>query len=262
MHLVYGLGLGFVFGVIGSFLILFIIFKSSLRPSFVPKVEGAAEISASRLISQGGKFFNYEKNIVLNGELNGSFDEVSPPAFGIRGLILSKSLRGVFIIDSGKVNFLEEGKKYKGYELIRVGKEGAEFRKGEKSFFLRFEPVKGSTNLTKTAEVASIPKEVVINRREIESITKDPAKMFTQIRLVPYIKNGKTEGFIFEWVKPGSLFHRLGIRRGDILVSINNLTITSGEDAFRILQMIRNEPNLKVVLIRKGKREEIDVRIE
>jgi len=86
--------------------------------------------------------------------------------------------------------------------------------------------------------------------------------MFREIRLVPFVKNGRTEGFIFEWIKPGSLFYKAGLRKGDILISINNMSIRSGEDAFRLLQVLRNEPSLRVVVLRNGQRKEIKVRIE
>ncbi|HIQ31345.1 MAG TPA: PDZ domain-containing protein, partial [Aquifex aeolicus] len=93
-------------------------------------------------------------------------------------------------------------------------------------------------------------------------ITRDPGIMFREIRLVPYVRGGRTKGFIFEWIKPGSLFYRAGLRKGDILLSINNRTIRSAEDAFRLLQLLRNESSLRIVLLRKGQRREINVRIE
>lgn len=101
-----------------------------------------------------------------------------------------------------------------------------------------------------------------ISRREIERLTKDPGIMFRELRLVPYVRNGRTEGFIFEWIRPGSLLHRAGLRRGDILLSINNNTIRSGEDAFRLLQILRNEPNLRILVMRNGVRKELKVVIE
>ncbi len=105
-------------------------------------------------------------------------------------------------------------------------------------------------------------QEFRVSRREIERITKDPGVMFREVRLVPYVKGGKTEGFIFEWIKPGSLLYKAGLRPGDILVSINNNTIRSGEDAFRLLQILRNEPNLRVQIIRNGHRRDLFVRVE
>ncbi len=102
----------------------------------------------------------------------------------------------------------------------------------------------------------------VIQKRDIESVTADPGMMFRQIRLVPYVQEGRTVGFLFEWIDPQSIFSKVGIQPGDVLVSINNQSIRSGEDAFRILQVLRNESSFKINLIREGKSIEILVRIE
>ncbi|RUM30039.1 MAG: type II secretion system protein GspC [Aquifex sp.] len=262
MMIIYSLGFAFSLGVVASLLISFFLFKESLKVHFVPNVREEKEISAVSVAKSFEKFFNYTEEINVKRSKSIS-ESISAPSFKIKGLILSDSVEGVILLDGKKYVFLEKGKNYKGYTLFKVKKDRAIFRKGGREFEIPFklEKVKeGKISTQRTYDFSQ--REIVVSRREIERITKDPAKMFTQIRLVPYVRGGKTEGFIFEWVKPGSIFHRMGIRRGDILISINNMTITSGEDAFRILQMIRNEPNLKVVLIRRGKREEINVRIE
>ncbi|HID66472.1 MAG TPA: type II secretion system protein GspC [Aquificaceae bacterium] len=260
--IIYAIGFAFSSGVAVSLLISFFLFKESLKVQFVPKVREEKEISAVSVAKSFEKFFNYTEEIKVKNSKPTS-ENISALSFKIKGLILSDSLEGVILLDGNKYVFLEKGKDYKGYTLSRVKKDRAVFRKGGREFEIPFEPEKMKEGKISTRRTYDFPqREIVVSKREIERITKDPAKMFTQIRLVPYVRGGKTEGFIFEWVKPGSIFHRMGIRRGDILVSINNMTITSGEDAFRILQMIRNEPNLKVVLIRRGKREEINVRIE
>ncbi|HIP43043.1 MAG TPA: type II secretion system protein GspC [Aquifex aeolicus] len=262
MMIIYSFGFAFSLGVVSSLLISFFLFKESLKVHFVPKVREEKEISAVSVAKSFEKFFNYTEEIRVKSGKSIS-KSISAPSFKIKGLILSDSIEGVILLDGKKYVFLEKGKNYKGYTLFRVEKDRAIFRKGGREFEIPFKPEKVKAGRITTQGTYDFPqREIVVSRREIERITKDPAKMFTQIRLVPYVRGGKTEGFIFEWVKPGSIFHRMGIRRGDILVSINNMTITSGEDAFRILQMIRNEPNLKVVLIKKGKRETINVRIE
>ncbi len=159
---------------------------------------------------------------------------------------------------NGKTLLLEEGERKKGILLKRVSRERAVVEVGGREVSLklrRFLP-EGPPEEIKT------PGEFRISRKEIERITKDPGIMFREIRLVPYVKEGRTEGFLFEWIKPGSLFHRAGLRRGDVLVSINNIAIKSAEDAFRVLQVLRNEPSLRVVILRGGKRKEINVRID
>ena len=87
-----------------------------------------------------------------------------------------------------------------------------------------------------------------IQRNKLLEITSNPYKMFSDIDLVPTPK-----GFMFKSVKPGSLFYEMGIRPGDVLVSINNQTLSSPEDAFRILGTLRNSDSFSVKILRDGK---------
>jgi len=100
------------------------------------------------------------------------------------------------------------------------------------------------------------------SKKEIDRLTKDPGVLFQELRLKPSVQEGKTKGFVFEWIKPGSLFEKAGIKQGDVLVAINNIEIKSGEDAFRILQALRNEPSLKITLLRNGQNMDINLRVE
>lgn len=97
----------------------------------------------------------------------------------------------------------------------------------------------------------------IIPKSELERLTSDPGIMFTQMRLIPFVEDGRTRGFRFDWIADGSLFQRMGINVGDILVSINNQPINSGEDAFRILQIIRNERSFKIAILRNGQPMEL-----
>ena len=270
MILIYSFGVAFILSVLASLFLLFFAVKESLNVKFVPKLERKEKkVDVAQVEKLISSFFEVRKTIHKKS-VQPPEERVLPPPTNLKlkGIIISEKLKGA-IFGDGKERFVLEGQNIGGYTLKKVLPTGVFLSSGSREYFLAFKPQKATGGITtkrfsifrKVIQSFS-PKEVVVSRREVEAITKDPAKMFTQIRLVPYIKNGKTQGFIFEWVKPGSIFYRLGIRKGDVLVSINNMTITSGEDAFRILQMLRNEPNLKVVLIRGGRKEEINVRIE
>ena len=163
---------------------------------------------------------------------------------------------------SKKVIVLEEGETKRGIKLKKVYKDRVEISVNGRDTILRLKKVKTASITQPSVKNNTTSDVVVIPKKEVEKVTKDPGIMFSQIRLVPYIKNGKTEGFLFEWVKPESILHKAGIRRGDVIVSINNMDIRSGEDGFKILQVLRNEPSLKVVVLRGGKRKEINIRIE
>jgi len=156
---------------------------------------------------------------------------------------------------------LREGESAKGITLRKVARESATLLINGKEITLKVKTAKATLSPA-TAGGESGFSEVRLSRRDIQRITRDPGIMFREIRLVPYVRGGRTKGFIFEWIKPGSLFYRAGLRKGDILLSINNRTIRSAEDAFRLLQLLRNESSLRIVLLRKGQRREINVRIE
>jgi len=96
-----------------------------------------------------------------------------------------------------------------------------------------------------------------VNRNELLEITSNPYKMFSDIDLVPTPK-----GFMFKSVKPGSLFAQIGIRPGDILLSINNESLNSPEDAFRILGTLRNSQSFSVKIIRDNKEITLYYRVE
>jgi Type II secretory pathway, component PulC len=81
--------------------------------------------------------------------------------------------------------------------------------------------------------------------------------MFSDIDLVPTPK-----GFMFKSVKPGSLFAQIGIRPGDILLSINNESLNSPEDAFRILGTLRNSQSFSVKIIRDNKEITLYYKVE
>ena len=159
-----------------------------------------------------------------------------------------------------KTLILEEGERKVGILLKGVSRRGAVIELDGREITVRIRratptqpgPIPGQTPTS----------EIRISKRDLERITRDPGIMFREIRLVPYVRDGKTEGFLFEWIKPGSLFHRAGLRVGDVLVSINNVAINSAEDAFRVLQVLRNEPTLRVVVLRNGQRKEISIRID
>jgi len=235
---------------------LYIAFKEAFKDIKVPYVR-REEPNANPIKEAFSRIFPE-----LKTEAKLSITDKSSVPQNIKLLGTAVGIKNIALIEvDGKSIIVEEGKEKKGVKLKSVAKNSAEVVVGGRVLRLRVERQKGRVTGS-TRSTSFVSPDLRISRREIERITKDPGVMFREIRLVPYVKNGRTEGFIFEWIKPGSLFHKAGLRKGDILVSINNMTIKSGEDAFRILQVLRNEPNLKVVVLRKGQRREINIRIE
>jgi type II secretion system protein C len=100
-------------------------------------------------------------------------------------------------------------------------------------------------------EIAGDGDKFTIPRSVIEDATAKVDQLYTDIRAVPYFEEGSPKGFKLLSVKKGSLFDRLGLRRGDILKTINGnmLSIESGMQLFKDL---KDESNLILDIDRKG----------
>lgn len=108
-------------------------------------------------------------------------------------------------------------------------------------------------DITQVGDVFKIP------RTEVDSALSNMARLYTEMRAVPYFKEGKPQGFKVLSVKNGSLFQKLGLRRGDILKTINGklLEVQTGLETFSTL---KNESEFKLELERRG--EDIEYKYE
>lgn len=99
-----------------------------------------------------------------------------------------------------------------------------------------------------------------IKRSAVDEALAQIDKLYTDIRAVPYFKDGKANGFKLLSVKRGSFFDKLGFRRGDILSTVNGtlLDIQSGLQTFNKL---KNESTFEVALERRGEQKTFNYEI-
>ena len=46
-------------------------------------------------------------------------------------------------------------------------------------------------------------------------------EILSQVRISPYFKKGKMEGLLVSYVVPGSMVEKMGVKKGDIIRSVN-----------------------------------------
>ncbi|MBI4237391.1 MAG: hypothetical protein HY696_03100 [Deltaproteobacteria bacterium] len=99
------------------------------------------------------------------------------------------------------------------------------------------------------------PNKFVINRTELDAALGHLDQLYTEIRVVPnFNKEGKAEGVKILSIKPGSLFAKLGLRRGDVLSRINgqDLDVKSG---FQLFGQLKEQTQFTLDLQRSSKVE-------
>lgn len=96
------------------------------------------------------------------------------------------------------------------------------------------------------------------NRWQVSRATADATRVNIgdQLRLAqmePRIVNGRTDGFLVRKLDAKSILSQMGIRRGDVVLSVNGMSLDSPEKALQILQQLREARQLTVDLERRDK---------
>lgn len=92
----------------------------------------------------------------------------------------------------------------------------------------------------------------VIPREEVEKARSNINDLLKQARMEPNIVDGRTDGFSVKMIRPNSLLAMLGIRKGDVVKQVNDLTLDSPEKALQIFQQLREARQISIGLERGG----------
>jgi general secretion pathway protein C len=93
---------------------------------------------------------------------------------------------------------------------------------------------------------------VTVARSDIQKSMQNINKLLTQARIRPHLKDGKADGFVLSYIKQKSFFTQLGLKRGDIIKSINGKAINTPEDAFSFYKALESGSPLAMEIIRGG----------
>jgi len=175
-----------------------------------------------------------------------------------------------------KAVVLSKGDKIDGFVLKSAGANYAIFVKNGKEFKLTLNATKtiGSqirpsrvkkTILRKTNNNQEIKEEngvKIVNRNLLTSYTSNPKKIWKDIGISENKLNGKLHGFKINYVKKGSDFEKLGLKRGDLLTAINAEELDNLGAVMSLYGDINNIENLTLTVERNGKSKDIEYEIQ
>ncbi len=82
--------------------------------------------------------------------------------------------------------------------------------------------------------------------REMQNI----AKLMTQARLTPQSRSGKPNGFLISEIVAGSIYQRIGLHNGDIIQSVNGMSLSNADKTVAILKVLKENRHVEVALWR------------
>ncbi|MCA9665549.1 MAG: hypothetical protein KC503_08170 [Myxococcales bacterium] len=94
------------------------------------------------------------------------------------------------------------------------------------------------------------PQRWEIRRAALARVLSNTSIFARDLRIIPAQRDGRPVGMKLLYVRAGSLFALLGLRRGDTLSAVNNHSIATAEDALQAYLKLRSARHIVVALTR------------
>ncbi|MFK7956979.1 MAG: type II secretion system protein GspC [Lysobacterales bacterium] len=85
------------------------------------------------------------------------------------------------------------------------------------------------------------------------SLRIDPAELARQVRVLPYLENGKPVGVRLQAGRDSAIFSRLGLRNTDIITEVNGVPLDNPARSFELLTQLKSQSQFAVRLKRDGR---------
>jgi len=171
--------------------------------------------------------------------------------------------RGYAVIedtDSGKQGIFEVGETvFDGPKLIEVDAQTATILRGNRRIVLEItesqvESGSSAEGAGATATGGGIRQlgenRYVVDRGEVDHSIENLSQVVTQMRAVPYLKDGKSVGFRVFNIRAGSLFERMGLKNGDIVQAVNGSELDDPSRALALLDEVQTADEIRIDLLR------------
>jgi general secretion pathway protein C len=100
-------------------------------------------------------------------------------------------------------------------------------------------------------------QNITLQRNMVEESFNDMNRLMTEIAISPNMEDGQANGLSLNRISPNSIFRRMGLRNGDVLMGVNGEPIQSPEDAMRMYNSIKSSSEVQVQVKRRGQERTI-----
>lgn len=121
---------------------------------------------------------------------------------------------------------------------------------------------KTSGSRTRGTSSASITKKVNLKRETINDAMMNINSLMKDVRIRPHFRNGQPEGMAVSGIKSDSIFRKMGIRNGDIIVGVDGQKIESVDDAMSLYGNLKSASEVQLEIKRMGQVQTIEYTIE
>jgi general secretion pathway protein C len=180
--------------------------------------------------------------------------------------IYSDGKDGVIAIEEkGKLTFLSTGEEFKGYILIGVYPDKAVFEKDGKRYelYLEDKELKAKYIISPSPQPIEEETKFAVLKKEINHYRKNFNEIWKNIAIQEQFdpKTKQLTGFKITGINKNSIFGKIGLKKGDIIIGANNKIFKSYADVLQIYNNIDKYNSLKLTIIRNNEKKDLEYEI-
>jgi len=165
----------------------------------------------------------------------------------------------IIVMEKGKPQtfILSLKENFKGYKLSKIFAKYVIFTKNNKEYKLsmikdneivKYEKVQEEKKIKQNIEVDN--DKVSIKRDLVDDYIQNFDKIWNDISISEIKTKNGIDGFKINRVKKRSVFSKLGLKKGDVIKSVNNIKLRSYNDAFKLYKKINKIKVINMVILR------------
>jgi general secretion pathway protein C len=105
-------------------------------------------------------------------------------------------------------------------------------------------------------------RKIALKREQIQNAISDLNSLMSQVKIRPHFKDGQPDGIALSNIRSNSIFRKMGLRNGDVLMGVNDQNIQSVDDALGFYNNLKSSNNVSLKIKRRGRLNTIDYTIE
>ena len=269
-----GLSVGCIAGTLGSTALYYLSPSAGIADASVTGLQSSGSTSARS--ANLSSFLDANPFRVSSRKPPEPVKETPPPEPKISAPIsLDATLRGTlpgvgaWLEHDGELTLLLVGKNISRWRLTSVNYDSATFRRARerRTLYISYGPVAAAPaspppappkarrtaparQQTGTVQAATEQTEGAISAELVNSLVQNPFDELKRIRMRP---NDKEGGLEVQWIQNDSILRQLGVRRGDVIRSVNGIPFTNMGDIANSINSLMNSERFDVEVSRGGK---------
>lgn len=112
--------------------------------------------------------------------------------------------------------------------------------------------------IIKNTSSASNPSQTQQLRKMRDTLIKEPAKIWQQVRINPVMKNGKVQGYTLSH-NDRSLMAAMNIRKTDVITGVNGQSLSDPATLYGLMDNLSKEQSLELTVVRNGQEQTIQL---